>query len=278
MSSASSAELNRTRTLTRSPGVRKISRVLTASVLALGILLTQAPRRIAVDVEVAPERPDSDTESIALAEDLEKKVIAYLLSTELVHSQIKLRGCGSDLACAVARMKSADVDFALAVVVNRSVTPALSTIRLIDVEHGAVVSQHLDELGGDTASSMRSRAGELFQQAGFESGGRLIVDPAPSDAKILIEGVPHRGGEVFVLPPGTVHVAAEREDYDSSAAVAEVHRGEDTHLALELTKSASLVESPVLWIIVGVAAVAGVGLAFALRSAPRDEVDIMVYH
>lgn len=184
----------------------------------------------------------------------------------------KVRDCGSDTSCIADRLRAFDARYGLVVVLNLAVSPPLLSLQLLDTDERRMVGESIGELGpGENVSqAIRTRAAQLFDQAGWGQAGRIIVDVAPGRAKInLADRTPDEGtSNVFTVPPGRYEVKAEADGHRAGQTEAVAIAGQETRVGLTLEEESSLLGSPWFWGVVGVA-VAGGTTAAIIATRPK---------
>ncbi len=180
-------------------------------------------------------------------------------------------GCGSDLTCISRALRNVRIELCLRAIVNFAVSPPLVSLSLIEGPGERILAEQLVEVESEKLAAKLQHAGDLlFDSAGFNKGGRLVVTTEPSDAKISARNCTtgqllspdSREAAQFTVPPGCVELDAVRDGYQKTAARAEVRLGETTPVTLSLTANApdsedSLFASPWFWIVAGGLVAAG---------------------
>ena len=189
----------------------------------------------------------------------------------------RVRDCGPDVECIANRMRRFRARLGLVVVYDRSISPAVLGLQLVDTNLGRLIDQTLDEV--DDARSplelIARRTSELLEKAGYVVAGRLTVDVQPAAAQIRLRSgeEPDLGStNVFTLAPGTYRVIAEHPGFVSAEAVATVDGGRSAQVALFLDEQTSIWESPWLWIAVGVVVAGAVTAGAIVASQPDPRV------
>ena len=189
----------------------------------------------------------------------------------------RVRDCGPDVQCIANRMRRFRARLGLVIVYDRSISPAILGLQLVDTDAGQLVDQTLDEIddGGPPFAMIARRTGELLEKAGYVEAGRLTVDVDPAAAQVRLQsgvepdlGSPH----VFTLPPGAYRIIAEQPGYAPAQAAVRIDGGRDTRISLRLEAQTSVWASPWLWVAVGVVVLGAVTAGAVVASQPDPRV------
>ncbi|MBI4817281.1 MAG: PEGA domain-containing protein [Deltaproteobacteria bacterium] len=202
-----------------------------------------------------------------------------LVSSEelfVVHGTISnaVQSCGADTRCTSAELRKVGADLGLVAVVNLVVDPPLIALRLVDAKTETVIGSATDSsrIGAEAVGeSLRQRASQLLDDAGFGLGARVVFETIPPGAHVEVQGFDADAGapNVFFVPPGTYRVKASQEGYTALETELTAAPGETIHRALELSEDASLVQSPWFWAGIGVV-VAGAVTTAIILAQPGD--------
>ncbi|MCC7385660.1 MAG: hypothetical protein IT384_27675 [Deltaproteobacteria bacterium] len=182
----------------------------------------------------------------------------------------RVRNCGSDIACIADRLRAFDARYGLVVVVNMTVQPPLIGLQLIDTDERRLVGESLGQLAPEDSGiskAIQARARKIFDEAGYNQAGRVVVEVQPPQAKVTIgdfspdEGAPN----VFTVPPGHYEVRAQLDGYGGASEQAVAIGGQETKVGLILEEESSFFGSPWFW--VGLGAVAAGGATAAVIAA-----------
>jgi hypothetical protein len=174
----------------------------------------------------------------------------------------RVRDCGSDTVCVSSRLRAFNARLGLVVVIDFSSKPVLISLQLLDTDDARLVASSVGELSPKEAisASIRARARELLEKAGHVRAGRLLVEVDPPNARVAIAGFEPDPGTPnrFTVAPGTYTVTAALDGWSAAKTEASVEGGAESKVRLELVREGSLLESPWLWIAIGVVAAGSV--------------------
>jgi hypothetical protein len=187
----------------------------------------------------------------------------------------KVRECGSSTSCISSRLRVVNARLALVVLVDfKSKTPLIS-LQLLDTDSSTLVQDYVGELKTPATLSqeIRSRASELLEKAGYRLAAQVTVDVDPPSARVTFgQGIePDQGTHNrFTVAPGHYEVSASQDGWSTSSSAVTVDSGGEAHLKLALVKESSIIQSPWLWIGVGLAVVGGTAaVLIATRKTDR---------
>lgn len=180
----------------------------------------------------------------------------------------RVRDCGSDTSCIVARLRTFDARLGLVVVVNLALEPALISLQLLDTDDRRKIGEVLGELTPEEktiSNAIRTRARRLFEDAGYTQAARIAVEVSPPAAKVSAgdgveadEGTPN----VFTVPAGRYTLTGRADGYKDASSEVVVTAGQEARVVLALDKESSLFGSPWFW--AGVAVVVAGGTTAAI--------------
>ncbi len=189
----------------------------------------------------------------------------------------RVKDCGPDVGCMASRMRRFRARLGLIVVLDRTLSPGVLSLQLVDTDLAQLVGDSLDELGRSTSALelISERAGALLEQAGYVESGRLVVAVDPPAAQIVVQGGPNPdlgSANVFTLRPGRYVVTAHHPGYDSAESTVELTSGTHRQVELTLVEQTSVWESPWLWVGIGVAVAGGITAATIAATQPAPRV------
>ena len=240
--------------------------------------------RLALLAIVSPERAVSASEiHRAVGRAVRRRMGIQLLSTEemFVARQSGLAGrvrdCGPDVQCIARRMRQFRARLGLIVVLDRSISPGVLSLQLIDTDLSQLVGETLDELHGDgrPLGRMTAQTGHLLDRAGYIESGRLRVSVDPPAAQIRLQNglEPDLGSpNMFTLAPGRYTIMAEHPGFDPSEAQVDIQRGQEARVELRLDERTSVWASPWLWVTVGVVVAGAVTAGTLVATQPDAKV------
>jgi hypothetical protein len=118
-------------------------------------------------------------------------------------------------------------------------------------QDGAMVERSILESGkGRMAADVASVVRALIERRGFRMHGRLEVSTVPPNATVLVEP----GVVAGTLMPGRYRIVASLSGHADAERTVELEAGEVLRVELSL-RERSIVESPWLWTLIGVAVV-----------------------
>jgi hypothetical protein len=118
-------------------------------------------------------------------------------------------------------------------------------------QDGSLVERSILESGkGRMAADLAGVVRTLIERRGFRMHGRLEVSTVPPNATVLVEPGVVAGN----LVPGAYRVVASLSGHADAERTVNIEAGETLHVELSL-RERSIVESPWLWTLIGVAVV-----------------------
>lgn len=242
--------------------------------------------RIAVLPVVSPRRAASGSDIHgAVSQAIRRRIGIELISAEemFVANQEglvdRVRDCGPDIPCIASRMRRFRARLGLVIVLDRTVSPAILGLQLIDTDLSRLMSRTLDELEapGRALALIADRTRQLLDRAGYVEAGRLTVTVDPPAAQIRLGSgfEPDMGApNVFTLRPGTYSVFAEHPGFAPKSVEVHVAQGAATEVHLALEEDTSVWESPWLWVAVGAVVVGAVVAGTVVATQPKPRVCI----
>ena len=240
--------------------------------------------RVAVLPIVSPVQAVSASDiHRAVGQATRRRMGVKLLSAEEVFVANKegldhrVRDCGPDVQCISSRMRRFSARLGLVVVLDRTISPAVLSLQLVDTDLGRLVRQTLDELGPGESSLevITRRTAELLDHAGYIEAGRLrvLVEPPAAHVRLKSGQEPDPGAlNVFTLAPGAYAVVAEYPGFEAEQTDVTVRGGQETQVELALDEKTSFWQSPWLWVSVGVVVAGAVTAGAILASQPEPRV------
>jgi hypothetical protein len=190
------------------------------------------------------------------------------------------RACGVDRQRMAQRLRAANADLGLVIVLNFDAIPALAAIELIRAEDASVAGSFtLDLAQGAVSRRLREEIAILFDRAGFEQMARVRVKVRPIQARVTFDGdsgPPNPSCEgtgecVHFTDPGDHVVRTTLAGYRAASTPVLANRGEEIAVSVFLESDPSSDETPLFeslwfWGAVGTVAIAGaITLYFVLR-------------
>lgn len=260
-------------------------------VVAIGLLMAAPGNiddRVAVLPVISPSRAASASEvHRAVGHAVRRRMHLDLLSAEeiFVADQegltARVKDCGPDVPCIARRLRALRARWGLVIVLDRTLSPAVLGLQLIDTNNSELIGRTVDELGDDESALKRieNRSRELLTRAGYAERGRIVVQVEPAEATVKLSGDastparPHhpvgRPEPTWTLPAGQYQITASHPDFVPQSQTVDVHNGREARLIIMLEEEKTIWSSPWLWVAVGVV-VAGAVTATALATSPAD--------
>jgi PEGA domain-containing protein len=213
---------------------------------------------------------DNAITPISIIEEAERAAGFFPDLNTIPQSALRTEDCGTDVSCIARVLSMANVDLALEIVLNRQISPAVLTMRLIDAHDAAAKRSAVDDVGDDPrklSPAVHRMVTDLLEGYGRPAGGRVTIETLPPDALLSIEnaGGPQAASlkNAYTLAPGTYLVIAARDGYAERRERVTIERGQETHLSLTLEER-SIASSPWFWAAIGGALVAGAAAAYLI--------------
>jgi hypothetical protein len=174
----------------------------------------------------------------------------------------RVRDCGSDTSCIASRLRPFNARLGLVVVIDFGSKPPLISLQLLDTDDGKMLQTFFGELSAENtiSDSIRKTTGDLLEKAGYGLAAHVLVEVEPPNAHVVLgsgidpdQGTPNR----FTVAPGHYDVSAVLDGWKSASSAVTVGSGGEERVKLTLIKNTSLLESPWLWIGVGLAIAGG---------------------
>ncbi len=188
-----------------------------------------------------------------------------------------LLSCGTDIRCVAKAFDGKSVELALLVVAANDANPPILAMKLVDLKKVNVLADSRNRYqAGALTESVSLYANQLLDAEGFKKLARLRAHVKPAGAAVALEGgVKADAAGVLLADPGKYRVVATHPGYDEEARDVELIAGQETAVSIELDEDGSILESPWLWIAVGVVA-AGVTTALVVGPGAPDEACIPI--
>lgn len=255
--------------------------IVFALLLGVAQAAASAPSRLAV-LPIVLEGPHGSAtissifNDVAAATDMRAnlRVVSYeeMFAASEEGLGDRVRDCGSNTNCVSSRLRAFNARLGLVVVLDFSSKPPILSLQLLDTDDSKMIASAVGEVGGGSLSeTIRARTREVLEQGGYSRAGRVLIEVSPPNARVSIPGIEPDPGmpNRFTVAPGTYRVSAALDGYAPTNGEVTVTSGGEAQLKLELTAETSLIESPWLWVAVGVV-IAGSVTAVAVATYNPD--------
>lgn len=184
----------------------------------------------------------------------------------------QLERCGSDVDCLSAALAPLGLGLAILIVANTELDPPRIAVRLIDPAGRRITAESHGKVdAAGLAQAVATRAAEVLDAVGLTEAGRLRVDTGAEPVELQLEPPPiasFPGGHW--VAPGRQRIVVSRGEQRVDREVTVAAR-EDRTVSIVLEDNRSLVESPWLWIAIGLV-VAGAATAVAVSASGGTDV------
>jgi hypothetical protein len=247
---------------------------LAGAVGLAGLLATQAPAPVSLALIPAMDcgsRACEDSTRLsmlqsALTSAIERRQMRALADEELFVNagadfSRRIRSCGPELSCICAASSSLPADLLLVLLASVDRDPVLLGVRLIDRNICKIVGQAVKEAKADAELGpvVTALAAGVLEKSGYPRLARVKFQLEPADAIVAAPdsmSMDYADAKSFTGKPGKHTVVVSANGYIPQTI--EVELDGEKEMRVSLDAEASIIESPWLWIIVGVAAAGAV--------------------